>query len=212
MHTDVTSWSSQVAVFKFALAHSPIQGLDIVVAAAGLLGSPFIISTSDPPSLDKDPQEPPVVGPVIDVNFKGVYFTSRLAMHDFSLGSQSSPVSGNQKSLIIFGSLASYIDFPPMADYLASKAAVRGFFRATRSAMAEKGIRMNMMAPDIMDTPMAAGFVGMYRSRGFSVGNPNDVVDAVVRCAVDESISGKSRERCPWAILLTLRYRTFHRC
>ena len=183
----------------------------MVVAAAGLLGSPFIIPTGDPPSLDNDPQEPPVVGPLMNVNFKGVYFTSRLAMHYFSLGTPSGPVSGNQESLIIFGSLASYIDFPPMADYLASKAAVRGFFRATRSAMAEKGIRMNMIAPDIMDTPMAAGFVEMYHSRGFSVGNPKDVVDAVVRCAVDESISGKWWNKCSWLNLLTVNHRTFCR-
>lgn len=190
-HTDVISWSSQVAAFKSAIAHSRNQSLDIVVAAAGLLGSPFILPSSEPASLDKDPQEPPTVGAVIDVNFKGIYFTSRLAEHYFSLLSPPHSISGDQKSLIIFGSLASYIDFPPVADYLASKAAVRGFFRATRSTMAEKGCRMNLVAPDIMDTPMAKDFVGMYRSNGFSVGNPKDVVDAVVRCAVDDEMSGK---------------------
>lgn len=182
-----------MAAFKSAIAHSPNKSLDIVVAAAGLLGSPFILPDSEPASLDKDPQEPPTVGAVMDVNFKGIYFSSRLAEHYFSLLSSSHGISGDRKLLVIFGSLASYMDFPPVADYLASKAAVRGFFRATRSTMAEKGCRMNLIAPDIMDTPMAKDFVGMYRSNGFSVGNPRDVVDAVVRCVVDDEISGKMR-------------------
>ncbi len=211
VHTDVTSWSSQVTAFKSAIAHSSKESLDIVVAAAGLLGSPFIIPNSEPASLDKDPTEPPTVGPVMNVNFKGVYFTSRLSEHYFSLGSASHNISGDRQSLIIFGSLASYIDFPPMADYLASKAAVRGLFRATRSTMAEKGCRMNLIAPDIMDTPMAKDFMEMYRSNGFSVGNPIDVVNAVVRCAVDDEICGKLK--CILLILLLmLVYRTFYRC
>ena len=163
------------------------------MAAAGLLGSPFVLPGSEPSSLNNDPQEPPVVGAVMNVNFKGVYFTSRLALHYLSLSTQSDLNSGNQKSLVVFGSLASYLGIPPMPDYLASKAAVRAFFRATRSTMAEKGIRMNMMAPDIMDTPMAKDFVGIYLSRGLSVGNPKDVVDVVIRCAADDSISGKFR-------------------
>ena len=187
----MTSWSSQVAAFKSAMGFSPKKSLDIVVAAAGLLGSPFILPNSEPATIDLDPQEPPTVGRVMDVNFKGVYFTSRLAMHYFFPKSSSDRVPGDQKSLVVFGSLASYVDFPPIADYLASKAAVRTIFRASRSDLAEKGCRLNLIAPDIMDTPMAKDFVGMYRSNGFSVGDPKSVVDAVIRCAMDNEICGK---------------------
>ena len=190
-HTDVVSWTSQVAAFKSALAHSPKKRLDIVVVAAGLLGSPFIPPTNEAPSLNKDPQEPLIVDRVMDVNFLGVYFTCRLAEHYFSL--QSSPPAGSSDlvSLIVFGSLASYTDFPPVPDYLMTKAAVRGLFRSIRSMMAAKGCRMNLIAPDIMDTPMAKDFISMFLSHGFAVGDPKSAVDAVTRCAVDDQISGE---------------------
>ncbi len=187
----MTSWSSQVAAFRSAIGYSPSQTLDIVVAAAGLLGSPFILPNSEPATFDQDPQEPPTVGRVMDVNFKGVYFTSRLAMHYFFPKSSTDGVFRDQNSLIVFGSLASYVEFPPITDYLASKAAVRAFFRASRADLAKKGCRLNLIAPDIMDTPMAKDFVGMYRSNGFSVGDPKNVVDAVIRCAADDGICGK---------------------
>ena len=189
------SWPSQVAAFKSALAHSPGKRLDIVVAAAGLLGSPFIPPSNEPPSLDKDPEEPLIVDRVMDVNFLGVYFTCRLAEHYFSLQSLSYPGSGDLVSLIVFGSLGSYIDFPPLPDYLMTKAAVRGLFRSIRSTMAAKGCRMNLIAPDIMDTPMAKDFVGLFTSNGFAVGDPKNAVDAATRCAVDDEISGELRNK-----------------
>ena len=70
VHTDVNSWSSQLAALKSAIAHSPTHCLDKLVAAVGLLVSPFIIPSSEPSSIETDPPEPPTVSLLMDVNFK----------------------------------------------------------------------------------------------------------------------------------------------
>ena len=53
------------------------------------------------------------------------------------------------------------MNFPPTADYLASKATIRAFFQATRSTMAKKGCQIDLTASDMMDTPISKDFVEM---------------------------------------------------
>ena len=56
--------------------------------------------------------------------------------------------------------------------------------------MEDRGYRTNLIAPTVVDTPMSNAFVGMCQARGVPVGSVSDVVNAVLRCAADESISG----------------------
>ncbi|KAK4690317.1 hypothetical protein P7C71_g6446, partial [Lecanoromycetidae sp. Uapishka_2] len=91
VQTDVTDWTSQVAAFKSAIKYSHNSSIDVVVAVAGLFGAPFILPNEEPASLDHDPPPPPTAGPVFDVNIKGVYYTSKLAQHYFSLNPSESP-------------------------------------------------------------------------------------------------------------------------
>ncbi|KAL9630779.1 MAG: hypothetical protein Q9164_006246 [Protoblastenia rupestris] len=189
---DVTDWASLTAAFKSTITYSHTQSLDIVVAVAGLFGAPFILPYEEPASLDNDPTEPPTTGPVIDVNIKGVYYTCKLAQHYFGLKGTHNASPTPRKSLIVMGSLAGYFEFPQVVDYPLSKWAVRGLFRAIRPVMEDQGYRMNLIAPWIMDTPMSADFVALFRSQDIPVGNPQDVVDAAVRCATDDSIVGRS--------------------
>ena len=58
--------------------------------------------------------------------------------------------------------------------------------------MEDLGYRVNLIAPWVMDTPMSNNLANLCRRHGFPVGEVNHVVEAVVRCAADDSICGKS--------------------
>lgn len=201
MYTDVTDWLSQVNAFKNAIQFSSHKSIDIVVAAAGVAGQPFIPEDEDPPSLEKDPPLPRSADLNINVNAIGVYYTSKLAQHYFASPS-SSQIKADpafRKCLVVIGSLAGYLELNA-ADYTASKWAVRGLFRSTRSKMEDLGYRMNMIAPWVMDTPMSKDLADTCRHNGIPVGDARDVAKAVVRCAADNAIRGR---------YLTLSFRVF---
>lgn len=191
VHTDVTDWTSQIHAFKSAIAFGQRNSIDVVVAAAGVSGGRFVVDMESP-SLEKDPPLPSASDLAFDVNAKGVYFTCKLAQYYFSLPVASEDVKPlpYRKSLVVISSLAGYLEVNN-TDYTASKWAVRGMFRAERSGMEDNGHRINLIAPWVMDTPMAKSVAELCRSKGFPVGDANHVADAVVRCAADESICGK---------------------
>ena len=162
-----------------------------MVAAAGVGGQPFIAENEEPASLDKDPPLPQSADLSIGVNAKGVYYTCKLAQHYFALPSSTQiKATPFRKCLVVISSLAGYLEINA-ADYTASKWAVRGLFRSTRSKMEDSGYRMNLIAPWVMDTPMSKGLADLCRKKGFPVGDANDVAKAITRCAVDDTICGK---------------------
>src|SRR5690349_16426444 len=78
-HCDVTSWDDQVRLFKSAIAASPTKGIDCVVAGAGIVD---LSSAFDEPKRrvgadDDEPAEPKLK--VVEVNLKGVMYTTHLA-------------------------------------------------------------------------------------------------------------------------------------
>lgn len=189
VHTDVTDWTSQIHAFKSAIAFGQRNSIDVVVASAGVSGGRFE-ADMESPSLEKDPPLPSALA--FDVNAKGVYYTCKLTQYYFSLPVAPDDVKplSYRKSLVVISSLAGYLEITN-TDYTASKWAVRGMFRAERSRMEDNGHRINLIAPWVMDTPMAKSLAELCRSKGFPVGDANHVADAVVRCAADESICGR---------------------
>ncbi|KAG7009329.1 5'-hydroxyaverantin dehydrogenase [Physcia stellaris] len=196
IQTDVTDWKSQVQAFKSAIAFSGSNSIDIVVASAGLPGEPFISDNEEPASLKYDPPTPKAAGPTLDVNAEGVYYTSKLAQHYFALLSTSEDPASYKKCLVLISSLAGYLE-GVASDYTASKWAVRGLFRSIRSKMEDLSYRVNLIAPWVMDTPMSKDFATVCRDNGIPVGNAQDVADAVIRCAADESIYGRALAIAP---------------
>ena len=152
---------------------------------------PFIMPHEEPAWLEGDPPRPRLVDAVYNVNAKGVYYTSKIAQHYFGLvpdGQEQEKVHP-RKTLILIGSLGGYLEFNN-AEYCSSKWAVRGLFRSIRSMMEDLGYRVNLIAPTIMDTPMSNDFAEICRAKGIPVGNVSDVVDAVIRCAANDTICG----------------------
>lgn len=210
VHIDVTDWTAQIHAFKSAIAFGQRNSIDVVVAAAGVTGDRFEVDMESP-SLEKDPPLPTASDFAFDVNAKGVYYTCKLAQYYFSLpvASASAKPSSYRKSLVVISSIAGYLEINN-TDYTASKWAVRGMFRAERSKMEDNGHRINLIAPWVMDTPMAKTLAELCRSKGFPVGDADHVADAVVRCATDESICGREYQSRCYQSLLTGVARASH--
>ncbi|OCK72869.1 NAD(P)-binding protein, partial [Lepidopterella palustris CBS 459.81] len=184
--TDVTSWPSQVAAFKAAIAFSPSHAtVDIVVASAGVFGDPFLAADDPPASLDSDPPAPNLVA--LQVNTIGSFYTAKLAQLYLTL-----PGAGAKepKCLILVASLAAYFDIPLMSSYTASKYGVRGLFRSVRPLLADRGVRVNLLAPWIMDTPLVVEWLKLFKAVGAPLGNVQDVITAAMRCADDSTVNG----------------------
>ncbi|KIW65144.1 hypothetical protein PV04_07426 [Phialophora macrospora] len=197
VHCDTTSWESSAAAFKHAASFGPRKTLDVAVLNAGVEGDKGSIAdqvrAAPEPSLDSDvvPIRPPRKG--IAVNFLGVYDNCWLALHYMRLPAKVGPPEAS-KSLIMTGSLASYVDMPTNTDYNAAKFAVRGIFRGLRHTTAAMNVRVNLIAPYWINTPLVQSALPELEKSGFkpSWTSIDLVVDAMVKSATDESAGGKT--------------------
>ena len=81
---------------------------------------------------------------IFGVNVKGAVFTAQKAL----------PLMRDGGTIILTGSEASIKGFPGMSVYSATKAAVRSFARTWTSDLKDRGIRVNVVSPGPVDTPM----------------------------------------------------------
>jgi NAD(P)-dependent dehydrogenase (short-subunit alcohol dehydrogenase family) len=143
----------------------------------------------DPASMDEETWDRQV-----DVNLKSVYLCSHLVL----------PIMEKQGkgSIINISSIAGmrYIGKPQVA-YSATKAAVIQFTKATAVIYAPKGVRLNVVVPGLMYTPLVSVLAEKYAGgdvEGFvktrneqvptgAMGSPFDVANAVVFLASDNA-------------------------
>ncbi|KAL2065957.1 hypothetical protein VTL71DRAFT_3627 [Oculimacula yallundae] len=192
---DVTNWQNQVDLFREAIKLSPRGTIDAVVCNAGITdtGNNFM----EPAGMDKE--EPPKPSfKAVDVNLTGVMYTAHLAMHWLPLNEKpkdgSGPKAGGytpDRHILLVGSVASLLPIPGLVQYAASKHAVLGLFRSLRSMSFVKDIRVNLICPYFIDTPLIPP-VGRSLLLGGAMGKPNDVVDAGTRLMADNSIHGRA--------------------
>jgi NAD(P)-dependent dehydrogenase (short-subunit alcohol dehydrogenase family) len=79
-----------------------------------------------------------------NLNVRGTLFTAQKAL----------PLFNNNGSIILNGSIASIKGFPSFGVYSASKAAVRSFARTWLLELKDRGIRVNILSPGTIDTPI----------------------------------------------------------
>ena len=79
-----------------------------------------------------------------DLNVRGTLFTVQKAL----------PLFNNNGSIFLNGSIASIKGFPAFGVYSASKAAVRSFARTWLLELKERRIRVNILSPGTIDTPI----------------------------------------------------------
>ncbi|KAH7070474.1 hypothetical protein BKA63DRAFT_518496 [Paraphoma chrysanthemicola] len=195
VHCDVTSWQSQVSLFKEAVKLSPHGGIDTVVANAGIAGYDPL---QDPKKLDAA-EPPPPDFKIMDVNCTGVLYTTHLAFFylpknpgSSDCGVESDPAARTRdRHLLLLGSIASLAPIAIQPQYGAAKHAVLGLFRSLRCSSALQGVRVNLLCPYFIDTPIVTTGARFVLAGG-AMGKVEDVVDAGTRFVADSRILGRA--------------------
>ena len=166
------------------MALSPTGTLHTVVANAGVgEANPFVHAQYD---TSQDPPEPDLTP--LDVNLKGLIYTSKLAYHHFLRNAPN-----EDKHLLLVGSLASFgASNGVLALYTASKHAVLGFFRCLRMwpGYKAKAVRINIIAPYYVATPIIPT-IGRVMLSGLELATAEDVVEAAARLTCDLGARGR---------------------
>lgn len=196
VHCDVTDWQSQVNMFKEAVKLSAHGGIDCVVANAGIAGVDILQAGTN---LDAA-EPPPPAFKIMDVNLTGVLYTTHLACFwlpknpgssPCSINSKPSPSSPRDRHLLLLGSIASLAPIAIQPQYCAAKHAVLGLFRSLRVTSCVQGIRVNLLCPYFIDTPIVTAGARFVLAGGAS-GKVEDVVDAGTRFIADSRILGRA--------------------
>jgi NAD(P)-dependent dehydrogenase (short-subunit alcohol dehydrogenase family) len=125
----------------------------------------------------------------IEINLTGLLYTTKLAMHYF----RRQPVDEDRdRCLIIKASLAGYIDMPNSPQYAASKFGGRGLMRSLRRTSWAESIRVNLVAPWIIATPIVPSDIAeLLVAAGTEFALEEDAAKAMLRIASDRSLNGK---------------------
>jgi len=102
---------------------------------------------------------------IFDINVKGVFFTIQKAL----------PLLNNGGSIIINSSVANQTGFANAGVYSATKAAVRSFARTLTTELADRKIRVNVVSPGPIATPIFG-----------RTGLPQEAVDEFAKAVLDK--------------------------
>ncbi len=117
------------------------------------------------------------------LNVRGTLFTVQKAL----------PLFSNGGAIIMNGSIAGVKGFPNTSIYSASKAAVRSFARTWTVELKDRKIRVNVLSPGTIDTPILDGFPQEARDFFVSLipwqrmGRPEEIATAVLFLASSDS-------------------------
>jgi len=124
---------------------------------------------------------------VMDTNLTGAFLVTQKAL----------PLMGPGGSIVNIGSRAARAGMPASSHYTATKAGLVGFTRSLAKELGPRGIRVNVVAPGVIDTgeeqtaPPEARAAIAARTGGLSAlgrrGSPDEVAGAVVFLASDLS-------------------------
>lgn len=176
---DVTNMNDLENIFKTTF--EKFGGIDIVVVNAGgvVEGSQMgTVTAVEEKSYDQ----------YMDLNLKSVYFTVQKAL----------PYLNDGSSIVLIGSSAGHRAAPGMAIYSAAKAAVISLAKGLSLDLLERKIRVNVLSPGTIDTPVFNKFVPEGQVEHVKqlwvnlipagrIGQPSDIGKAAVFLAADES-------------------------
>ncbi|KAJ6264178.1 5'-hydroxyaverantin dehydrogenase [Drechslerella dactyloides] len=177
-------------LFREAIALSPKKAIDSVIANAGITetGQNFHPKPFTP---GEDPPPPNLL--TLDVNITGVVYTAYLALQYFRnhphLDPASFPSATHDRSLVLVGSIASLYPLTHAELYNTSKHAVLGLFRALRQAALPDRIRINLLCPYWIETPIVPVGAKILLA-GTEFARIEDVVAIGTRCLADCSVAG----------------------
>ena len=117
----------------FATVRSEKGGLDVIVSSAGFI-EPVTLEHVTPEHFDK----------TFAVNARGTFFLAQKALGLLHDGG----------SIVLISSTAHLSGVPVFTTYSASKAAMRSFARTWAADLKERNIRVNVVSPGPVDTPI----------------------------------------------------------
>jgi len=121
---------------------------------------------------------------VTDEEFKNIMLTNQQAVFALTREIAKQMAAAQQGSIIMISSMAAHYGLPKVIAYTASKTAVEGMTRALAVELAEKGIRVNCIAPGFIATDMSAKALNsdtdrmqrvLARTPMKKLGHPDDV-------------------------------------
>ena len=121
---------------------------------------------------------------VTDEEFQNIILTNQQAVFALTREISRHMAAAQQGSIIMISSMAAHYGLPKVVAYTASKTAVEGMTRALAVELAEKGIRVNCIAPGFIATDMSAKALNSDKDRMQRViartpmrklGHPDDV-------------------------------------
>ena len=115
---------------------------------------------------------------IVGVNVDGVVFGVRRLARVMRGG-----------SIVVTASLGGLVGMENDPLYSLTKHAVVGFVRSTAPQLAERGIRLNMVTPGIVDTPLLdEEGRSALEAAGFPLLRPDEVAEAVLLAARDDEV------------------------
>lgn len=137
-----------------SIASDEDRPLRIVINCAGIAPSARIVSR-------KGVHDPALFAKVVDINLNGTFNVLALAAERIAA---SEPDQGGQRGVVInTASIAGYEGQIGQAAYAASKGGVISLTIAAARDLAQHGIRVNTIAPGVVETPMLATVSDEFR-------------------------------------------------
>ncbi len=144
--TDIRDYDQVTSLVERTV--SDLGGVDILVNNAGGTRYAQFMELGGPPAWKKH----------IDLNFNGLFGPTEQAV-------QAMTAAGRKGSIINITSIEGIRAAPNFSVYAACKAGMINFTRTLALELADQGIRVNAVAPDVVDTPHTAAFASQADAR-----------------------------------------------
>jgi len=184
---DVTKWGEQVALFELAIER--FGSVDIVIPNAGINENEQVC-WGNMKLIDGKPAEPKLL--TLEVNLTGVIYTAHLGMYYMK---RNRP-AGALKTLVMIGSMASWVGLVTAQQYTAAKHGVLGLMRSLDPIVDGENIRTACIHPWFTETNIIS-----WQTKVLTAGMPTTpverVVGAIFRAATDPD---PATSGCPWVL------------
>lgn len=130
---------------------------------------------------------------MLDINLGAVLYTTKLAVHYFK---RQELTPDHERCLILKSSVAGYVDLIGSPIYNATKFGVRGLMRNLRWTSGQQSIRVNVVAPWFIETPIITRQPGAMEhlvATGTEFALKEDAAAAMLRIASDSKMNGRPK-------------------
>lgn len=164
--------------------------IDVLVSCAGIGPAQRMISR------DGEPHPLDVFRRALEVNLIGLFDVLRLCAAQMAANQPRR--DGERGAIVNMTSVSAFEGEAGQAAYAASKGGIAALTLTLARDLGRHGIRVNALAPGIIDTPMLAGFDDSVKARVAEIpvfpkrlGRPDEVADAVRFCIENPYLNGE---------------------